>query len=213
MNQSFIKTAKITVAVVVILIAGMVLGYAYYKSSHSYLTKSITELVKEACENNSDYDNIIKAHTIKEVDYNYFVEAFWYQKPPLSNDLGIIQMVKKTKVEMEAIIAGKDECTFIQFKPTTKKDVTDLKFTDFVKISQYKPENSCHAISLFKGILINNSHRIDNKTVFTFTKGLKIIETSTKDREIRTIVLFTVEFNDGNVGFYDIADDPTHKYF
>ena len=75
MNQSFIKTAKITVAVVVILIAGMVLGYAYYKSSHSYLTKSITELVKEACENNSDYDNIIKAHTIKEVDYNYFVEA------------------------------------------------------------------------------------------------------------------------------------------
>ncbi|MEO5776689.1 MAG: hypothetical protein ABIQ27_07270 [Flavobacterium sp.] len=208
-NESFLEKAKISVGVLVLLIIGAILGYSYYKNTHhAFKPKTIAEIVKESCED-ADYDRVIEAHIIDEVDFDYYAEAFWYQKPPLKNDLSCTRMVNISVEDMKIIIAGKTCDDFLQFKPTPIKDMGDLKFDIFT--TTHKPENSCHAVSLFLGILKNNEDRIDENTMFCFTKGLKIIETSFNKREIRTIVMFSITFTDNNTMYCDIADDPTHR--
>lgn len=168
--------------------------------SHS-VTFVIDRAVKRACTMN-DYNAVHKAHEITKEEFYYYAYAFWPTKTIGKKTFG---------KDVFLTLANAEKCDdYLRFAPTDAVTASDIAYTR-VDHDAFEPDTSCHAISLFKGIFEKYGDKINESTLFTFTKGLKIITMTDGTRKIKTTVIFYIKFTDETFAYFDIADDPTNR--
>lgn len=177
----------------------------YVNVNYKVLTKSgMDKLVKASCSGSDEYfKEVNKKHQIIYDEFVLFLDAFWPSRTYYTKN--------KTVAEIRSLVENYSCDYYIRFNPTDEREARDINFDEIIDPSRYDEESSCFSIALLKCVLHLFDNVINDRTVFCFTKGRKLILKENGTRVIKTIVMFYVEFSDGSIGYYDIADDPTHR--